>query len=171
MFRKKILLAVFLVQALSLLASAVYADGLARTTGSAHYYNVYNGRYVTNTISAIEHADGSVSGQVQIVSHGDPIVHAHIAVDCLRVVEYPPLGNLAYISGWLTHAVTPSPPPKNLGYATFLVFDGGEGPESLDRITSAIVVSDPELWNCEKAFFPGPWFVWTPLHGNIQVSP
>jgi hypothetical protein len=170
MFRKKILLAVFLVLALSLLASAVHADGLTRVTGSAYYHNEETDTYWTDTISAIEHADGRVSGQVQVTLHGNPIANAHIAVDCLRVLKNPyGEGYIAFISGWLTHAVTPSPLPPNLGYATIAVLDGGEGPEAVDYITSSTRVSGPEIWNCETPYSPGP--PWEVINGEIQVNP
>jgi hypothetical protein len=171
MFRKKILLAVVLVLALSVLASAVYANGLARATGSAHFY-FGNGTYATSTFSAIEHADGSVSGQVQTVVHSNPQAIGHIAVDCLQIVEGSIFGDVAIMSGWLTQAINLSPGVPIPGYATYAVADGGEGPEAIDVIASSIyVVSDPATFNCENATL-GPLLpLRIPINGDIQVYP
>ena len=174
MFRKKFLIAVILVLALSALATAVYADGLVSATGSAHYY-LPDVTYWTQILSVTKHADGSVSGQTQAVAHAKPIRVAHGEFDCLQIMENTPRGDIAFLSGWITKAINPSPGIPLPGYVTYFVVDGGEGPDAADYLSSFVIVTDPQVFNCEIAYLNGPenWpgYAWIPVNGEIQVIP
>jgi hypothetical protein len=146
---------------------------LSKASGSSHFY-LPDGTYWTQTFTAFEHADGSVNGQAHAGAHADPIRIGHVALDCLRVMEDTPLGNIAFMSGWVTKAVNPSPGNPFPGYATFYVVDGGEGSDSVDSLSTPYVGVDPTTFNCEIAYalypsFPG--YVFSEVNGNIQVNP
>ena len=65
----------------------------ARATGSAHF--IANGELRKFTFSAVTHADGSVSGQFELVAGNADLV-AHGTVTCMTVI-----GNEAWVGGTL----------------------------------------------------------------------
>ncbi|HSF81044.1 MAG TPA: hypothetical protein VLA49_07405 [Anaerolineales bacterium] len=172
MFRKKLLFVFVLVLALSLLASAVSADGLSSASGFGYFY-LPDGTYWSQTFTAVEHADGSVTGQAHAIAHADPIRIGHVTLDCLRVHEDPLLGHVAFMSGWVTLAINPSYPIP--AYATFYVVDGGEGSGTVEYISTPYVASDPGVFNCDMAYSAGvssfPGYRFPVVKGNIQVRP
>jgi hypothetical protein len=100
--RSVILLVVLLAGALLALSPAALADGVIHkvSVGGADSILVPPGTDANFSLSAVQHADGTVTGQWQdtIGGGGVPAVGIHVQIDCLLVV-----GNEAWVSGVITH--------------------------------------------------------------------
>lgn len=118
------------------------------------------------TISAIGHADGSASGQYNLVI-GPNDIAVHGTVTCVNVV-----GNRAFVGGTVDRALLPYPPEivaQITGVAIELV-DNGTGPDApADEISSTAfylnMPEGPQQW-CDDAT---PGGVGPIEQGNITV--
>jgi hypothetical protein len=125
-------------------------------TGSGHITR--DGQTRTFAFTATTAADGTVTGQVQVISCAlDTVVHFEI--DCLRVV-----GNVAHMSGITTRSSNPAEAP--VGEMRRLVaMDNGEGSHSAPDLISTIPVN-PAGETCENSTLVPT----APVEeGNVQV--
>jgi hypothetical protein len=121
------------VSFLALPANASRAEGgpvIGSATGSGHMVRP-DGTFRSFSFAAVEHADGTVRGQLQLNSRGFD-VFVHIAIDCLRVE-----GNIAYMSGLITHSSNPD--EAFVGELNrWAVQDNGEGARAAADLVSSI---------------------------------
>jgi hypothetical protein len=137
------------------------AGGLAKAVGSAH--TLSGGALRTAAFNAIEHADGSVSGNAQINVHALDVAW-HTRIECLTVV-----GNRAFLGG----TITGSSDEARVRVGTksyFWVEDNGEGDDAApDRVSVAGVNETPgglaDFCGLVQNLLPGR----DVLHGNVQV--
>ena len=141
-------------------AQAVGAPGgvVHSATGSGHFMT--EGQLRTFTFSAIEHADGRVTGQAHFYNRarGNRV---HFEVTCLNVV-----GNTAYMSGPVKNAKQSNEPENASGI--WSVQDNGEGAGSPpDKVSFlAIIPASSGVANCRTAAPPPTNTV---EEGNVQV--
>lgn len=105
---------------------------LASATGSGHYYVADEIR--TLAFSAVQHADGSASGEYQIDVHASN-TSFHATVTCMAVV-----GNTAWIAGVIDWASGPPVIPGTVTY--FYAKDNGEGTGAAPDIVSVARIND-----------------------------
>lgn len=99
----------------------------AAATGSGHYFS--GGEMRTFAFSAVDHGDGTASGNFQIVIHAiDRYVQA--GVTCLTVRN-----DTAWIAGIITKTNHPAVIPGTVSY--FWTVDGGEGAGAEDKVSTA----------------------------------
>jgi hypothetical protein len=100
---------------------------LTAATGSGHYFS--GGEQRTFSFSAVEHADGSASGQFEIVIHAiDRYIQA--SVTCVTVRN-----DTAWVAGVVTKTNHPAVIPGRVSY--FWAVDGGEGAGTEDKVSTA----------------------------------
>lgn len=97
---------------------------LASVTGSGHITTSANRTF---TFSAQQKSDGTVSGQFNLVIHGDPQTKIHAEVVCMSVD-----GNRAWVGGVVKSASNPDWVGLETAWA---VEDNGQGSPSPDLIS------------------------------------
>jgi hypothetical protein len=129
---------------------------VSSASGSGHVTR--GGQERTFAFTATKDADGTVTGQAQVISRSlDTVVHFEI--DCLRVV-----GNVAHMSGIATRSSNPVEAPVG-EMRRFVVMDNGEGSDSApDRISTIPV--NPAGETCESSTLVPAIPV---ERGNVQV--
>lgn len=143
--------------------AAAVGGNVASVTGSAHYMS--GGELRTMGFSAVQHADGSASGEYQVNIHAID-AYFHVTVTCLALE-----GNKAWVAGIIDRTNHPVIVPGSVSY--FWVVDDGEGPDAQDIMSTARIndVAGADRVFCtlkpDEAFsgLPGNPIV----HGNIQV--
>jgi hypothetical protein len=153
------------------------ASAAAATSSAGGHGNIISGGELrTFSFTAVRHADGSVSGAVQVKNRSLEIA-AHQKVDCVRFVG----ANRAIVSGTITRSSNPGLiAPGRIG--VFGVEDNGEGAHApADRITTIPDYAPPKSCNdfrfvgdtLQEIANPGvPVRTLTSiLAGNIQVRP
>jgi hypothetical protein len=138
--------------------SAPAASGgvVSSANGSGHITR--GGENRTFAFAATKHADGTVTGQAEVISRSlDTVVHFEI--DCLRVV-----GNVAHMSGITTRSNNEAEAPVG-EMRRFVVMDNGEGSDGVPDLISTIPVN-PTGETCENStLVPN-----APVErGNVQV--
>jgi hypothetical protein len=126
-------------------------------TGSGHATFVQEKR--TFTFAAHNRADGTVSGQFQIINR-DLGIRSHGSIVCLTVK-----GNAAWVAGLVEISDPEQPSPA----VTWRVVDNGQGAAAPpDQISFAFPssIAIAEQW-CETT----PNWGLVPVQGNIQVRP
>jgi hypothetical protein len=128
------------ITALGLLAAAAAGGGNPRASGHANL-TVGDGQKRTFSFTAVQHPDGTVTGQGQVNNPSFPI-RVHFAIDCLKFD-----GNRAIASG----PVTRSSDPGTIAVGRISVFaveDNGEGANAArDRITTIPDYDPPKSCN------------------------
>lgn len=100
---------------------------LPAANGSGHYFS--GGEQRTFAFSAISHANGSVSGQFQIVIHAiDRYIQADVTCVTVR-------NDTAWVGGVVSKTNHPAVIPGRVSY--FWTVDGGEGPGAEDKVSTA----------------------------------
>jgi len=141
-------------------------------TGHYEYFGSATGNYFKYSLSAIRHADGSVSGEVQeYLTVGSPsgafVRRSHGRVTCLTVV-----GNRARLAYSLDEYEGSPVLPANADHGIVTVVDNGEGanaypPDSAANNPGGVSAARAQLF-CDTGFA-------RPLraveHGNITVRP
>jgi len=132
-------------------------------TGHAEFVTATGIRF-KYSVSAIRHADGSVSGEfenhVENAATGEFILMAHVDIVCFTV-----MGNIARIGGIVERQVGGVPQPGAQGFIT--VVDNGEGGQGLPDLASPPGVAPGSAFAHCATGLPRPLF---PVeHGNIQV--
>ena len=150
-------LAVTAVAAISAQAVTATPNGVVSSaTGSGHITS--GGQNRTFAFGAQERADGSVTGQAQVISRALDTV-AHMEIDCLRVV-----GNVAHMSGVITRSNNPAEVAVG-EMRRFVVMDNGEGSDSPpDQIST--IPRNPNGETCENSTLTPDRTV---ERGNLQV--
>lgn len=99
-------------------------------TGHVDFVNPFGNR-VTYSLSAIKHADGTVTGEfevhVEVTASGALLLKSHATITCFTIVA----GNIALIGGVIDRRDPPAPPGITEGFIT--VVDNGQG-ENLSLI-------------------------------------
>lgn len=141
-------------------------------TGSGHQDDVdaTTGEVFNRTFSfsAVQHADGTASGNAQIASRKFDLV-VHMSIDCLYVL---PDGKTARLSGIVTRTSRPFADAPVGEVHRFTVQDNGEPGAGLDKFSG--VPPNPLARDCDDTDFgaPEPARVAptrTVNRGNIQV--
>jgi len=141
-------------------------------TGHYEYFGPTTGNYFKYSLSAIRHADGSVSGEVQeYLTVGSPsgafVRRSHGRVTCLTVV-----GNRARLAYSLDQYEGSPVLPVTADHGIIAVVDNGEGanaypPDSAANNPGGVTAARAQLF-CDAGFA-------RPLraveHGNIAVRP
>ena len=128
---------------------------VSSANGSGHI--TAGGERRTFAFTATKRADGTVTGQVQVISRSlDTVVH--FEVDCLLVV-----GNVAHRSGITTRSSNPAEAPVG-ELRRFVVMDNGEGSSATDLISTIPV--NPAGETCENSSLDPVREV---EEGNVQV--
>jgi hypothetical protein len=137
-------------------APAVSDGVVSSANGSGHITS--GGETRTFAFTATKDAEGTVTGQAQVISRAlDTVVHFDI--DCLRVV-----GNVAHMSGIATRSSNPVEAPVG-ELRRFVVMDNGEGSDSDPDLISTIPVN-PAGETCESSTL----LPTRPVEeGNVQV--
>ena len=118
------------------------------------------------SLSAIRHADGSVSGEfenhVENAATGEFVLMAHVDIVCFTVT-----GNIARIGGIVERQVGGTTGPGAEGFIT--VVDNGEVDQDLPDLASPPGVAPGSAYAHCATGLPRPLI---PIeHGNIQVRP
>jgi hypothetical protein len=125
----------------ALLASAAAGGGNPTASGHANL-SVGDGQTRTFSFAAVQHLDGTVTGQGEVNNPSFPI-RVHFAIDCLKFGG----GNRVIASG----PVTQSSDPSTIGIGRISVFaveDNGEGANAApDRITTIPDYAPPKSCN------------------------
>jgi hypothetical protein len=138
-------------------------------TGHYEYEGSVTGNYFKYSVSAIRHADGSVSGEVEerltVAATGDFVRRSHGAVTCLTVV-----GNRARIGYMLDQYEGDPVLPPDRTHGIITVVDNGEGanaiaPDSAANNPGGVTAERAQLF-CDVGFDRPMRAV---EHGNIQV--
>ena len=135
----------------------------ASATGSGHYMS--GGELRTLGFSAVRHADGSASGEFEVVIHAAD-AYFHVGVTCLSVRN-----DTAWIAGVIDRTNHPVIRPGTVSY--FWTTDGGEGPDAVDKVSTARIndgVGEDQRFCTimpDEAFSRLPGNV--VLNGNVQV--
>jgi hypothetical protein len=155
---------------------ASVATGESNPFAGGHGNLISGGELRTFSFSAVQHPDGTVSGQVQVKNRALN-VEVHVDVDCLKFEA----GNRAIAGGTITRSSDPAfIAPGRI--SVFGVEDNGEGAAaSADRITTIPDYAPPK--SCNEFTFVGDTLreianpsvvvrALTPItSGNIQVQP
>jgi hypothetical protein len=139
-------------------------------TGHYEYGGFVTGNYFKYSVSAIRHADGSVSGEVEEhltdIATGDFVRRSHGTVTCMNVT-----GNRARI-GFVLDSYEGTPVlPEGVDHGIISVVDNGEGgnaiPDSASNNPGGVTAAQAQGF-CDRGAV-------RPLreveHGNIQVRP
>jgi hypothetical protein len=143
---RRALLIVATVTLTGLVASV--ATGAGNPFAGGHGNLVSGGELRTFSFTAVRHADGTVSGQVQ-VKNRQLDVYVHVDVDCLKFEA----GNRAIAGGTITTSSNPGLiVPGRI--SVFGVEDNGEGDAApADRITTIPDYAPPK--SCSEFTFVG----------------
>ena len=132
-------------------------------TGSGHYFS--GGEMRTFAFSAVEHRDGSASGQFEIVIHAIDR-HIQASVTCVRVRN-----DTAWVAGVVTKTNHPAVIVGRVSY--FWAVDGGEGAGAEDKVSTARINDRVGEDARFCALMPDEQFSGLPgnvvLRGNVQV--
>jgi hypothetical protein len=135
----------------------------AGATGSGHYMS--GGELRTFAFSAVGKADGSASGQYEIVIHAiDRFLH--VGVTCMVVRN-----DTAWVAGIIERTNHPAIIEGSVSY--FWAVDGGEGADAVDKVSTARIndAAGEDRRFCsltpDEAFSGLPGNV--VLKGNVQV--
>jgi hypothetical protein len=156
----------------SLTAAALAADG---SSAGGHGNTISGGELRTFSFSVVRHANGTVTGNVQVKDRALD-VRVHSIIDCVKFEA----GNRAIMSGPITESSDPAlVVPGRI--AVFGVEDNGEGAAAApDRITTVPDFAPPK--SCDEFTFVGDTLreivnpgvtvrVLVPIsNGNIQVQ-
>lgn len=136
---------------------------IASATGSGHFTS--GGELRTLAFTAVRRADGSVSGQYQVVIHAiDRFLH--VSVTCLSVRN-----DTAWIAGVIDRTNHPVIQEGTVSY--FWAVDGGEGAGAEDKVSIARI--NDRLGEDQRfcSLMPDEEFSGLPgrvvEHGNVQV--
>jgi hypothetical protein len=143
------------------------ADVKQSVTGHYQFVGINTGNDFKYSLSAIRHANGSVSGEfeerVLLNSTGEFIRQTHGTVTCFEIV-----GNMARIGGLVDHATDPRFLPGT--EFRLVVVDNGKGAND-----------PPDLGSNARFGFPGtaqafcsagtPFNLEPVEHGNVEVRP
>jgi hypothetical protein len=138
--------------------SIASADGNPSATGSGQFHIGTELR--TFAFSAIQHKDGTVTGQAQLNNRAIPATD-HIVIDCINFTG----PHTANISG----TITKSSVGAEGDTAVFSVMDNGQGANSPPDMISLVFFTSPSPTFTCNTFFPTPNNAVE--HGNIQVRP
>ena len=143
----------------AILAQAVpAASGGVGSSANGSGHVTRGGQERTFAFAATKDADGTVTGQAQVISRSlDTVVHFEI--DCLRVV-----GNVAHMSGITTRSNNEAEAPVG-EMRRFVVMDNGEETDSAPDLISTIPVN-PAGETCENSTLVPTIPV---ERGNVQV--
>lgn len=145
-------------------AVATPAGVVASATGSGHYTS--GGELRTLAFSATRRADGSASGQYEVVIHAAD-AYFHVGVTCLSVRN-----DTAWIAGTITGTNHPVIRTGTVSY--FWAVDGGEGPDAVDVVSTARINDRPGEDQRFCSLMPDEAFSGLPghvvEHGNVQVT-
>jgi len=146
-FQVSFLLMAALVMLTGLLTAAAAAGGSPKASGHANL-TVGDGQTRTFSFAAVEHADGTVTGQGQVNNPSFPI-RIHFGIDCLKFDG----NNRVIASGPITQ--TSDPDIVAVGrIAVFAVEDNGAGANAPpDRITTIPDFDPPK--SCNEFSFDG----------------
>jgi hypothetical protein len=165
--RSSIVLLLMMVVALEFVAggAAAGAREAESVTGHADFVNATGLRFQYQ-VSAIRHADGSVSGEfenhVTNAATGEFILTAHVTIVCFTIN-----GNVARIGGIIDRQFGLPIPPGVAPEGFITVVDNGEGHDAAPDLASPPALGPPFV-HCETGL-PRPLF---PIErGNIQVRP
>jgi hypothetical protein len=154
--------ALLLLGAIASFAPAVGAEGgVVQSATGAGQFVLDNGSLRTFAFTAVEHNDGSVSGEAEVINR-DLGTRRHFSIDCLSIRN----GNLAVVSGIVTEAEDPS----LIGHpAIFAAQDNGQGSNANpDQVSQAVYIDQP--FNCNTAPTRLALSVLVPISaGNVQV--
>lgn len=135
----------------------------ASATGSGHYTS--GGELRTLGFSAVRRADGSVSGEYHVVIHAVDRFF-HVSVTCLSVRN-----DTAWIAGIVDRTDHPVIREGTVSY--FWAVDGGEGPDAVDKVSTARINDRPGEDQRFCTLMPDEAFSGLPgnvvEHGNVQV--
>jgi hypothetical protein len=147
-------------------------DGVEQSvTGHYEYFGFATGNYFKYSLTAIRHADGSVSGEVEErvtldTPSGELVRREHGEVTCLTVT-----GNRARLAYRITEYEGPPSPNPDLTHGIIAVVDNGEGaravPDSAANNPGGVTAARAQLF-CDVGFARPFREV---EHGNIQVRP
>jgi hypothetical protein len=146
-------------------AWAASSDVQESVTGHADFVTATGIRF-RYSLSAVRHADGSVSGEfenhVENAVTGQFILIAHVNIVCFTVT-----GNVARVGGIVERQIGGTTGPGAEGFIT--VVDNGEGSNGVPDLASPPGVAPGSAFaHCETGL-PRPLF---PIErGNIQVRP
>lgn len=116
------------------------------------------------SLSAIRHADGSVSGQFEETSEQDGGQRIHASVYCFTVV-----GNSARLAAQLDQSNVPFGPVGS--YVIWSLTDNGEGAKSPPDVTTDIFFGASEAvaaFHCRTGVPLTPYY--PSIRGNLQVK-
>jgi hypothetical protein len=142
-------------------------DQKQSVTGHYQFVGVNTGNDFKYSLSAIRHADGSVSGEFEerviLNSTGDFIRQTHGTVTCFEIV-----GNMARIGGLVDHATDPRFLPGT--EFRLVVVDNGKGANDPPDLGSNARFGVP---GTAQAFCDAgtPFNVEPVEHGNVEVRP
>ena len=153
-----------------IVAASASDEGVEQSvTGHYEYGGFVTGNYFKYSVSAIRHADGSVSGEVEervnVEATGDFVRRSHGTVTCLTVI-----GNRARI-GFMFDSYEGEPVlPPDRTHGIIAVVDNGEGanaiaPDSAANNPGGVTAARAQLF-CDVGFDRPMREV---EHGNIQV--
>lgn len=139
-------------------------------TGHYEYGGFVTGNYFKYSVSAIRHADGSVSGEVEErltdVATGDFVRRSHGTVTCMTVT-----GNRARIGFALDSYEGVPVLPAGVDHGIISVVDNGEGgnaiPDSASNNPGGVTATQAQRFCDIGAVRP----LREVEHGNIQVRP
>jgi len=171
-YQLSLILLVAVVMLASLLTSPAAAGGNPSAAGHGNLISV--GELRTFSFTAVQHADGTVTGEGEVFNRGLG-VFAHWKIDCLKFEG----GNRAIATGTITQSSDPTLVGRIF---VFGVEDNGEGDNApTDKITTMPDYAPPK--SCNEFTFVGNTLrdvnnlsvVVRPLNpilkGNIQVQP
>jgi hypothetical protein len=169
-----------LAAGITLYAASVLASGNPTASGHGNLrISDYDNELRTFSFTAVQHKDGSVTGEAQLVNRFQDR-HLHLTLNCMVITPEAipgllPVVNIAVISGTIDS--------DNTGVYTgwtgiFVVADAGEGVNvdawlGGDWIT-LVQLYDPSLgYNANTfAWDSSEFWSWNPIEaGNIQVKP
>jgi hypothetical protein len=158
--KSRLLLASLLSALLGVMAlPSAWANGNPSASGHANL--TIAGGLQTYSFTAVQHKDGSVSGQLTLNSRAqDAIIQGKVT--CLVITDNE-TGDEAKIGGIITHAT-----PSDLEGEPFEfhVVDNGEGANDPDLVSDVFLLDQPAVcdWNLEDLMLPIE-------AGNINVNP
>lgn len=158
---------VLLAVGVALSAPTVGADeGFVQSATGSGQFRLDDGSLRTFAFTAIEHGDGSVTGEAE-VKNRDLGTRRHFSIDCLSIRN----SSLAIVSGVVTEADDPS----LVGHpAIFAAQDNGQGADaSPDQVSQAVYIDYPSPdhpLTCDTAPTRLALSVLVPIDdGNVQV--
>lgn len=151
-------------------ANAVLDRGVSngaeqRVTGSAFIILPWaNNAPEQYSVSAIRHADGTVSGELEEFSAQDGGQRVHATIACFTVV-----GNTARLAAKVDRSTVPFGPVGT--YVIWTLVDNGQGKSAPPDLTTDLFFGGDEriaLFHCNAGVKLDPFF--PSLRGNLQVD-